>query len=100
MYKDYKDCFGNEIWLRQDHPKCTLWLGFKQYHEFVIHISCKTKKYATELLKSIEGASYIDGDETWVQLEDLTHYSYLRSNKCQISNDCQSQARFLGQNSS
>ena len=81
MYKDYKDCFGNEIWLRQDHPKCTIWLGFKQYHEFVIHISCKTKKYATELLKAIEGASYIDGDETWVQLEDLTHYSYLRSNK-------------------
>ena len=81
MYKDYKDCFGNEIWLRQDHPKCTIWLGFKQYHEFVIHISCKTQKYATELLKAIEGASYIDGDETWVQLEDLTHYSYLRSNK-------------------
>ena len=51
-------------------------------------------------MKAIEGASYIDGDETWVQLEDLTHYSYLRSNKCQISNDCQSQARFLGQNSS
>ena len=100
MYKDYKDCFGNEIWLRQDHTKCTIWLGFKQYHEFVIHISCKTQKYATELLKAIEGASYIDGDETWVQLEDLTHYSYLRSNKCQISNDCQSQARFLGQNSS
>ena len=81
MYKDYKDCFGNEIWLRQDHPKCTIWLGFKQYHEFVIHISCKTKKYATELLKAIEGASYIDGDETWIQLEDLTHYSYQRSNK-------------------
>lgn len=81
MYKDYKDCFGNEIWLRQDYPKCTIWLGFKQYHEFVIHISCKTKKYATELLKAIEGASYIDGDETWIQLEDLTHYSYQRSNK-------------------
>ena len=32
-------------------------------------------------MKAIEGASYIDGDETWVQLEDLTHYSYLRSNK-------------------
>lgn len=80
MYKDYKDCFGNEIWLRQDHPKCTIWLVFKQYHKFVVYVSCKTKKYATELLKAIEGASYIDGDETWIQLEDLTHYSYQRSN--------------------
>lgn len=43
MYKEYKDCFGNEIWLRQDNPNCTIWLGFKQYHEFVVHVSCKTK---------------------------------------------------------
>ena len=34
-----------------------------------------------ELLKATEGASFIDGDETWIQLEDLTHYSYQRSNK-------------------
>lgn len=81
MYKEYNDCFGNEIWLRQDNPNCTIWLGFKQYHEFVVHVSCKTKKYAKELLKAIEGASYIDGDETWIQLEDFTHYSYQRSNK-------------------
>lgn len=32
-------------------------------------------------MKAIEGASYIDGDETLIQLEDLTHYSYQRSNK-------------------
>ena len=55
-------------------------LVFKQYHKFVVYVSCKTKKNATELLKAIEGASYIDGDETWIQLEDLTHYSYQRSN--------------------
>ena len=81
MYEEYKDCFGNEIWLRQDHPKCTIWLVFKQYHKFVVYVSCKTKKYAKELLKATEGASFIDGDETWIQLEELTHYSYQRSNK-------------------
>ena len=81
MYEDYKDCFGNEIWLKQIRPSCTMWVGFVQYHKVKIQIECKTKKYAKELLETIEGSSYIDDDERWIQLEDLSHYSYQRSNK-------------------
>ena len=34
-----------------------------------------------ELEEIDEEPDYIDEDETWIQLEDLTHYSYQRSNK-------------------
>ena len=81
MYNEYKDCFGNEIRLKQNRSNCTLWVCFNQYHKVNLRVECKTKKYAKELLETIDGSSYFDDDERCVQLDNLSHYSYQRSNK-------------------
>ena len=74
MYQQYGDCFGNDIWLKQEREQCTLWIGFCQYHEIKIQFECKTKKYAKELFDLLEGCSYIDDDERWVQIPSLEHF--------------------------
>ena len=74
MYQQYGDCFGNDIWLKQEREQCTLWIGFCQYHEVKIQFECKTKKYAKELFDLLEGCSYIDDDERWVQIPSLKHF--------------------------
>ena len=74
MYQQYGDCFGNDIWLKQKREQCTLWIGFCQYHEIKIQFECKTKKYAKELFDLLEGCSYIDDDERWVQIPSLKHF--------------------------
>lgn len=74
MYQQYGDCFGNDIWLKQEREQCTLWIGFCQYHEIKIQFECKTKKYAKELFDLLEGCSYIDDDERWVQIPSLKHF--------------------------
>lgn len=73
MYKEYGDSFGNEIWLKQERQKCIIWVGFCQHHELCIQLQCKTKKYAKELLETIEGSSYVDDDEYWLQITSLEH---------------------------
>ena len=74
MYQQYGDCFGNDIWLKQEREQCTLWIGFCQYHKIKIQFECKTKKYAKELFDLLEGCSYIDDDERWVQIPSLEHF--------------------------
>ena len=74
MFKQYNDCYGNEIWLTQERQNCTLWVGFCQHHELRIQIECKTKKYAKELLEVFNDSDYIDGDERWVQVPSLNHF--------------------------
>lgn len=75
MYDKYKDCFGNDVWVKQDREKCCVWIGFDQNHKLKIQIECNTKKYAKELLNIFGNSSYIDEDEKWVQLPDLYHGS-------------------------
>ncbi len=74
MYKEYGDSFGKDIWLKQERHKCTLWVGFCQHHELCFELECKTKKYAKELLETIEGSSYIDDDEYRLQITPLEHF--------------------------
>lgn len=74
MFKHFNDCYGNEIWLKQDRHNCTLWVGFCQHHELSIQIECKTKKYAKELLEVFEDSEYIDDDERWLQIPSLQHF--------------------------
>ncbi len=74
MFKQFNDCYGNEIWLKQDRQNCTIWVGFCQHHELCIQIECKTKKYAKELLKILEDSEYIDDDERWLQIPSLQHF--------------------------
>ncbi len=81
MYTKYNDCFGNEIWLKQNRSNCILWVIFDRHHKVKLQVECKTKEYAKELLETIDGSSYIDDDKRRIQLEDLSHYSYQRSNK-------------------
>lgn len=87
MYKLYKDCFGNEIWLSQERRSCTVWIGFLQHHELVVRVKCKTQKYAKELLTMFEGSLYVKKeDETLIQIASLKHstksQSYPKLCKC------------------
>lgn len=81
MYQQYGDCFGNDIWLKQEREQCTLWIGFCQYHEIKIQFECKTKKYAKELFDLLEGCSYIDDDERWVKIPSLKHFKKTKTVK-------------------
>ncbi len=81
MYKNYGDSFGNEIWLKQDRHNCTLWVGFCQYHNLEIHIECKTKKYAKELMEVFEGSDYIDGNERLVRIPSQEHFKHQETYK-------------------
>lgn len=74
MFKQYGDSFGNEIWLKQKRQQCILWVGFCANHELKLEFECDTKKYAKELFNLLEGCSYIDEDERWVQIPSLTHF--------------------------
>lgn len=79
MYKEYKDCFGNAIWINQERTNCTIWIDFDLYHEVKLQIVCKTKKYAKELLGAFENSTYIDNDEYRIQLPNAEHSSYKNS---------------------
>lgn len=79
MFKQYKDCFGNDIWLKQERQKCTLWVGFCQHHELRIQIECDTKKYAKELFEVLENSSYVADNERLVQVPSLEHFKYLKT---------------------
>ena len=79
MYKEYGDCFGNEIWLKQKRQKCTIWVGFCLWHELRIEIECDTKKYATELLDIFGDADYISDDNRWIKLKSLRHFSHKKT---------------------
>lgn len=81
MYNQYGDCFGNDIWLKQERDQCTLWIGFCQYHKIKIQFECKTKKFAKELFDLLEGCSYIDDDERWVQIPSLDHFKKTKTVK-------------------
>ena len=79
MFKQYKDCFGNEIWLKQERQKCSIWVGFCQHHEIWIQIECQTKKYAKELLEVLEDSSYVGDNERLIQIPSLEHFKYLKT---------------------
>ncbi len=80
-YKEYGECYGNDIWLKQEREQCTIWIGFCQYHEVKIQFECKTKKYAKELINLLESCSYIDEDERWVQIPSLVHFKKTKTIK-------------------
>ena len=79
MFKQFNDCYGNEIWLKQNRQNCTIWVGFCQHHELSIQIECKTKKYAKELLEVFDDSKYIDDDERWLQIPSLQHFKQQKS---------------------
>ena len=79
MYKEYGDCFGNEIWIKQKRQKCTVWVGFCLYHELRVEIESETKKYAAELLQEFEGSKYITDDNRWVMLPALKHFTHQKT---------------------
>ena len=80
-YQQYGECYGNDIWLKQEREQCTLWIGFCQHHEVKIQFECKTKKYAKELFDLLEGCSYIGEDERWVQIPSLVHFKKTKTVK-------------------
>ena len=74
MYNQYGDCFGNDIWLKQERQNCTVWVGFCLWHEVKIEVESKTRKYAADLLAEFENAKLITEDERWVKLYSLHHF--------------------------
>ena len=81
MYENYRDCFGNAIWIYQQRTNCKIWIGFDLYHELKIQIECRTKKYARELLGIFEPSVYCDNDEYQIQLPNGEHGSFKHSYK-------------------
>lgn len=79
MFKHFNDCFGNEIWLKQERQKCTLWVGFCQYHKIWIQIECDTKKYTKELLEVLKDSSYVGDNERLLQIPSLEHFKYQKT---------------------
>lgn len=66
MYKKYGDCFGNEIWLKQDRKCCTLLIGFCLDHTLNILLDCQTKEYAEELNEQLENACIYEDERCLV----------------------------------
>ena len=81
MYELYRDCFGNDLWVKQARTNCVVWVGFLQHHRLIIQIESKTKKYAKELLSQFEGSDYVDGDEVCIELPEMRHDSKNRTYK-------------------
>lgn len=78
MYKEYGDCFGNEISLKQDRKCCTLKIWFCLNHTLKILLDCQTKEYAEELNEQLESAS-IHEDERRLCFPDLIHFDQTKT---------------------
>lgn len=78
MYKEYGDCFGNEISLKQDRKCCTLKIWFCLNHTLKILLDCQTKEYAEELNEQLESAS-IHEDERRLYFPDLIHFDQTKT---------------------
>ena len=78
MYKQYGDCFGNEISLKQDRKCCTLKIWFCLNHTLKILLDCQTKEYAEELNERLENAS-IHEDERRLCFPDLIHFDQTKT---------------------
>jgi len=70
MFDAYCDCFGNEIWLKNECEHCTSYVGFCLWHTLYITIQCKEKEFAEQLFQALkEDYKYKDGTELELELK-------------------------------
>lgn len=89
MWKEFKDCFGNYVWLKQNRKNCCVWVGFDKFHELKIEIDCQTKKLAKELCDIFEDSSIDEEENRLLYLPLMNHSTKARTYKklCAIIED-------------
>ena len=89
MWKEFKDCFGNYVWLKQNRKNCCVWVGFDKFHELKIEIDCQTKKIAKELCDIFEDSSIDEEENRLLYLPSMNHSTKARTYKklCNVIED-------------